>query len=83
MEIVGMGRNVLCRCGGLPLCAGLLLTIASSTGAVADYRCAQLEALNRQYAGVQLTSAQKQIKVQLVAWYKKNCRAIRSADAQR
>jgi len=64
------------------LCAGLFLTVAS-TAALADDRCLQLEALNQQYAGVQLTSAQKQLKSQLVAWYKQNCRPIRSAEARR
>ena len=54
------------------LCAGLVLSLAATTG-FADERCGQLVALNKQYAGVQLTSEQKQIKVQLVAWYKANC----------
>lgn len=54
------------------LCTGILLSFAS-TAAFADERCAQLVALNRQYAGVALTSQQKGIKVQLVAWYKANC----------
>ena len=53
-------------------CAGLFLSVAT-TAALADARCAQLVALNKQYAGVRLTSEQKQIKVQLVAWYKANC----------
>ena len=64
------------------LCAGLFLTVASTT-ALADERCQQLEALNQQYAGVQLTSTQKQLKSQLVAWYKQNCRPTRSAEARR
>lgn len=54
------------------LCAGLFLSFAT-TATLADARCAQLIALNKQYAGVRLTSEQKQIKVQLVAWYKANC----------
>jgi len=64
------------------LCAGLFLTLAS-TAALADERCKQLEALNQQYAGVQLTNTQKQLKSQLVAWYKQNCRPTRSAEAER
>ena len=64
------------------LCAGLFLTVAS-TAALADDRCQQLVALNQQYAGVQLTSAQKLLKSQLVAWYRQNCRSTRSADARR
>jgi hypothetical protein len=64
------------------LCAGLFLTVVS-TAALADDRCQQLVALNQQYAGVQLTSMQKQLKSQLVAWYRQNCRPTRSADARR
>jgi hypothetical protein len=64
------------------LCAGLFLALASTT-VLADERCKQLEALNQQYAGVQLTSTQKQLKSQLVAWYKQNCRPTRSADVGR
>jgi hypothetical protein len=64
------------------LCAGLFLSVAS-TAALADARCQQLETLNQQYAGVQLTSTQKQHKSQMVAWYKQNCRLTRSADTRR
>jgi hypothetical protein len=60
------------------LSLGVLFSLAS-TAAFADERCGQLVALNRQYAGVALTREQKDIKVQLVAWYKANCgRGIRS-----
>jgi len=58
------------------VCAGLFLTFAS-TAALADERCQQLEALNRQYAGVTLTSTQQQLKRQLVAWYRQNCHSRR------
>jgi hypothetical protein len=62
----------------LALGAGLLLSTVST--ASADERCGQLVRLNRQYRGVALTNEQKQIKVQLVAWYKENCgRRLRSA----
>jgi hypothetical protein len=54
------------------LSVGILLSLAS-TAAFADERCGQLVALNKQYAGVALTREQKDIKVQLVAWYKANC----------
>ena len=60
------------------LCAGLVLSIASTAG-FADERCGQLVALNKQYAGVKLTSEQKQIKVQLVAWYNENCGRVAGA----
>jgi hypothetical protein len=59
------------------LSIGILFSLAS-TAAFADERCGQLVALNKQYAGVALTSEQKDIKVQLVAWYKTNCGRIRS-----
>ena len=53
-------------------CAGVLLSIASTT-AFADDRCAQLIALDREYRGVVLTVEQKAIKVQMVSWYRANC----------
>jgi hypothetical protein len=55
------------------LCAGLLLSFASTAGFAADERCAQLVALNKQYRGVALTDEQQSLKVQLVSWYKENC----------
>jgi hypothetical protein len=60
------------------LATALMLGFAS-TAALADERCQQLEALARQYAGVTLTSAQQQMKRQMVAWYKQNCRTRRAA----
>jgi len=54
------------------LSIGILFSLIS-TAAFADERCGQLVALNKQYAGVALTREQKDIKVQLVAWYKANC----------
>jgi hypothetical protein len=57
------------------LCAGILLSLVSlaSTASLADERCAQLVALNKQYAGVRLTDEQREIKVKLIAWYRVNC----------
>ena len=46
----------------------------------ADERCDQLMRLHRQYAGVELTSEQQHMKVQLVAWYKANCRKRHSVS---
>jgi len=46
---------------------------------MADPRCQQLEALNRQYMGVSLTSQQQQLKRRLVAWYNANCRTRRAS----
>jgi hypothetical protein len=47
--------------------------------ALADERCEQLVKLHRQYAGAELTSEQQNLKAQLVAWYKANCRRARHA----
>lgn len=59
------------------LFAGLFLSLASTVG-FADERCEQLVALKKQYAGVVLTSEQKDLKVQLVSWYNANCGRSRS-----
>jgi hypothetical protein len=64
------------------MCACLLVGI-TSTIAIADDNCQRLEALDRQYRGVALTSSQKQVKRQLVAWYRKNCGHSRRASARR
>jgi hypothetical protein len=56
---------------GAALCGGLL--VFSSTAAFSGENCQRVEALAHQYAGVQLTSDQKQIKRQMVAWYSTNC----------
>ena len=61
-------RSVL----GAALSAGVLLAL-SPNPAFSDENCHRLEALAHQYAGVQLTSDQKQIKQQMVAWYSTNC----------
>jgi len=68
-----MSLAAFARCCSAPVvCAGVLLSIASTPG-FADERCSQLVALNNQYAGVVLTSAQKALKAQMVSWYKTNC----------
>ena len=64
--------SVFARLSRVALSAGLFLTI-SSTGALSNEKCQQLENLARQYAGVELTSLQKQLKRKLVACYFKNC----------
>jgi hypothetical protein len=64
------------------LCAGLLLSFASTAGHAADERCGQLVALNKQYRGVALTDEQQALKVQLVAWYKENCGRSASRHAR-
>jgi len=67
---------------GLALSACMVLTVApilasSSKPALSAENCERLEALASQYAGVELTSAQKQLKRKMVAWYATNC--IRNA----
>jgi hypothetical protein len=54
------------------LSAGLLLTF-SPNAALSAENCQRLEVLANQYAGVELTSAQKQLKRRMVAWYSTNC----------
>jgi hypothetical protein len=51
------------------------------TRSFADERCQQLLALRAQFAGVELTSDQKQMKVKLVSWYYTHCRRHHEARA--
>lgn len=60
------------------LCAGLFLSL-TSTASKADYRCQQLEELNKQYIGVSLTTDQQALKRKLVAWYNANCKMRRAS----
>ena len=69
-----------------PFAAILALSLSASvvfvpTLSLADERCQQLLALRTQFAEVELTSDQKQIKVQLVAWYYTHCRRHHMARA--
>jgi len=62
------------------LCGGLFLSLVSTAAFALDERCGQLVALHKQYRGVELTSEQQDIKVQLVSWYNAKCRpSARSA----
>ena len=63
--------------------ASLLFVTSGSAALSNESNCRRLEDLARQYAGVQLTSEQKQLKRKLVAWYKDNCKPARSAQARR
>jgi hypothetical protein len=63
----------------LALLSASALVYPRSSAALADERCEQLVKLHRQYAGVELTSDQQNLKAQLVAWYKANCRRARHA----
>ena len=70
--------KTLARSFCLVLSAVTFLTITSNA-VLADERCRQLEALNRQYMGVSLTSDQQALKRRLVAWYNANCRTRRAS----
>ena len=67
---------------------GRLLITACATAAIvfpmishADERCHELETLWAKYAGVELTSYQKEKKRELIVWYNENCRDHRVAGA--
>lgn len=59
--------------------ADLLVAMSGTVALSNESNCRRLEDLARQYAGVQLTSEQKQLKRKLVGWYNGNCRRTRSA----
>lgn len=64
--------------------AAAMPVVTSGTGALSnESNCRQLESLARQYAGVKLTSDQRQLKRKLVAWYNENCRRTRNVHARR
>jgi len=54
------------------LSAGLIL-VFSSNAAFSAESCERLEALASQYAGVELTNEQKQMKRKMVVWYSRHC----------
>ena len=78
---MALSAHAFLRRSGPALSAGLLLCLASTPG-LADERCGQLIALKKQYEGVLLTSEQKSLKVQLVAWYKENCHPLRRSASR-
>jgi hypothetical protein len=64
------------------VCCLFAVLIAPCRAAVED-NCHKLEALAQQYAGVELTSDQKQLKRRLTVWYNNNCherRAVQASD---
>jgi hypothetical protein len=63
--------------------AGLLIATSGTAALSNESSCRRLEELARQYAGVKLTSDQKQLKRRLVAWYNENCRRTRNVQARR
>jgi hypothetical protein len=64
--------SALIRQSRAALLAGLILAF-SLNAALSAENCERLEGLAGQYAGVELTSAQKQLKRKMVAWYAINC----------
>jgi hypothetical protein len=77
-----MGRTgrVLVR-PAIPLIgAGLFLAMSGTAALSSENNCRRLEDLARQYAGVQLTDKQQQLKRRLVAWYNGNCKQMRSVE---
>ena len=81
--IVVRAGNVFVRPVILVIAASLLVAM-SGTGALSnENNCRRLEDLARQYAGVQLTSQQQQLKRRLVAWYSDNCKRARSVQVRR
>jgi hypothetical protein len=71
--------SVFARLSRVALSAGIFLTI-SATGALSNEKCQQLETLARQYAGVELTSLQKQLKPN---WWPGTSRTAGSAAPSR
>jgi hypothetical protein len=66
----------------LVVAVGVLTTLGNTEALSSEANCRRLEDLARQYAGVQLTSQQQQLKRRLIAWYNSNCRT-RHAGARR
>ena len=60
-------------------CCAAIASLTPSYSLAGD-RCQQLEALAQQYAGVEWTSYQKQVKARMVVWYGHNCHGRRSAE---
>jgi hypothetical protein len=54
------------------LSAGLILTLSSNVASSTE-NCERLEALAVQYAGVELTRGQKQLKQRMIIWYSTHC----------
>jgi hypothetical protein len=69
--------SALARQSCAMLSAGLILALSSNAVFSAE-NCERLEGLANQYAGAELTSAQKQLKRKMVAWYATHC--IRHED---
>jgi hypothetical protein len=66
-----VSRAIACQ-SRMVFAAGLILVL-SSNAAPGTESCEQLVALSNQYAGVELTSTQKQYKRKMTVWYVINC----------
>ncbi len=71
--------TIITRTARRAICAGIFLSLGTAVALAEDSRCEQLVALNRQYAGVALTSEQQSLKRKLVAWYGANCGGLRQS----
>jgi hypothetical protein len=69
---MGHFPSSLARLSLAALSAALILAFGSNA-AVSAESCERLTTLAKQYAGVELTVAQKQLKREMVAWYAKHC----------
>ena len=65
------------------IATSFLIAMSGTAALSNESNCRRLEDLARQYAGVQLTSEQKQLKRRLVAWYQDNCKRTRTVQARR
>jgi hypothetical protein len=64
--------RALARQSGAVLSAGIILAVCSNAARSAE-SCERLESLASQYAGVELTGAQKELKRKMVSWYSTHC----------
>jgi hypothetical protein len=64
--------RALARHSRAALSVGPILALTSNAALSAE-SCERLRALATQYSAVELTSAQKQLKLKMVAWYSMNC----------
>jgi hypothetical protein len=63
--------------------AVLIVALSGTAARSNENNCRRLESLAQQYAGVQLTSQQQQMKRRMVAYYRGNCGRMRSAGVWR
>ncbi len=67
----------------LVIATSTVIAMSGTSALGNESNCRRLEVLAVEYAGVRLTSQQQQLKRRLLAWYNRNCKWTRSADARR